>query len=398
MNKTISVIGAGTAGCFSAMYFAKKYPHIQLDWVVKTLTGNIGVGEATVPAVQHFLTDLGYDIDYIINKCNGSLKLGVEFRKFSNKNFWHPFGNTTQEQQELMYIAGRNKIPDNMLEYDDIATHFDVSMLIRDFYNTLSSLPNVNIIENHIPRDINIMCTGFETPDKENYTPANKLMNNQAYVHRSKFKDYNDKVPYTKCTAGENGWMWKIPLGDTVTHGYVNNGHVDCYDEYIEYLNTQSIDINQNNIRKISFHCGRLNKHIQEDKKSITCRVGLSSCFLEPMEATGLYFIVNSINTLDRFLNNEISSDEFNNIVNYDFDTIYNFILAHYTGSTNTNEYWTQCKSVPFERHTNSIFPDSSWDYILNGLREGTSIELPEHNPSLVLNNKTYKQWCAERI
>ena len=69
MNKdtTISVTGAGTAGCFTAMYLARNYPDNQIVWVVESLTNNIGVGEATVPVVQDFLTDLGYSAEYILS-------------------------------------------------------------------------------------------------------------------------------------------------------------------------------------------------------------------------------------------------------------------------------------------------------------------------------------------
>ena len=247
-SKTISVIGAGTAGCFTVMYLAKKYPDNKITWVVKSLTNNIGVGEATVPVVQEFLTDLGYNTDYILRNCNGSLKLGIQFKDFAADEFWHPFGNSKKEQIDILYMARKKKIPECIFEYGDLATHFDVNVLIKDFYEKLVTFDNVDIVEESRECDINIRCTGFEKDISNNFTSADKLLNKQAIIHRSKYTDISDKVPYTVCTAAEYGWIWKISLGNNVTYGYVNDGNSECYNEFIKFLESQNIIIDYDTI------------------------------------------------------------------------------------------------------------------------------------------------------
>jgi len=394
-DATISVTGAGTAGCFTALYLAKKFPDHQIIWVVESLTNNIGVGEATVPIVQDFLTDLGYNAEYILSKCNGSLKLGIYFKNFSDHDFWHPFGNNKQEQNDILYMSRKNKIPDNIFDYDDIATHFDVSVLIKDFYQKLSSMNNVTIVNTYQECDVNVLCTGFDRTSTDNFVPADKLLNTQAYVHRSEYVDIQDKVPYSVCVGAERGWIWQLSLGDTVTHGYVNDGKEGCRDEFLDFLSEQNIKLDPDSIRKIQFNCGRKKVHLTRDKH-VQCHIGLSSRFLEPLESTGMYFIVHSILTLGRYLNGEIDESQYNDTINSDYDTVYNFIIAHYTGSSNPNDYWTECKTKTYEKTTNNLFPDSSWDYVLNGLLQGTGVTVPVKNFKSLSTGMPYAEWSKQ--
>lgn len=394
--KSISVTGAGTAGCFAAMYLAKKYPTCKIVWVVESLTNNIGVGEATVPVVQSFLTDLGYDTEYILTKCNGSLKLGIHFKNFSDYDFWHPFGNNKQEQDEILYMARKDKIPENIFQYDDIATHFDVTVLIHDFYKKLSKMSNVTIVDKYQECDVNVLCTGFDKNVTDNFVPADKLLNTQAYIHRSKYVDTNDKVPYSVCKGASRGWIWQLSLGDTVTHGYVNDGGPGCREEFLDFLNEQNIILNTDIIRKINFNCGRKNVHLTKNT-NVRCHIGLSSCFLEPLESTGMYFIVHAIQTLGKYLDGELTEQQYNDTINKDYDTVYNFIIAHYTKSSNTNDYWTECKTKTYEKTTNNLFPDTSWDYVLNGLDNGTPETLPVKNYRTLSTGEPYATW-SERF
>ena len=96
---------------------------------------------------------------------------------------------------------------------------------------------------------------------------------------------------------------------------------------------------------------------------------------------------------LGLFLNGDISADQYNDEINRDFDTVYNFIVAHYTKSTNTNKYWTTCSTMNYNRSTNNLFPDSSWKYILDGLDKGTPDALPVENFKSLSRGKSYTDW-----
>ena len=60
------------------------------------------------------------------------------------------------------------------------------------------------------------------------------IPNDSALTTRVSFIDKNKQmVPYTECTAIDNGWVWQIPLWDKIGTGYVYSS------KYIEDDNAQ---------------------------------------------------------------------------------------------------------------------------------------------------------------
>lgn len=381
---TINIIGAGTAGCFTVLHLAKKYPNKKIYWSFKDLNNNIGVGEATVPYVLEFLKEIGYDYNYLVKNCNASLKLGIKFENFSDKNFYHPFGNTEEEQNELMYMCEKNKIPHNILDYDDIACHFDVKTLISDMYKQIKKLKNVHIINKNKECDLKIDCTGFNSLKKINYKQCEDIQNNQALIYRTNYNDKVKKIPYTLCTGLDNGWVWKISLKNEVSYGYVNNGNKNNKDEFKNYLKNNNINFEEDKIKLINFLNGRRETHLTDKE----CYIGLSSSFIEPLESTGLYFTCFGICLLSSYINGDITIDKFNKTFNKEFDSIYNFIIAHYTKSNNENLYWKKMKNKKYKTTYTDFFPETSWKYIINGLDNGNNIKFTKKIKSLVKGKK----------
>ena len=137
---------------------------------------------------------------------------------------------------------------------------------------------------------------------------------------------------------------------------------------------------------------GRNKAHLVDN---VVC-IGLSSCFIEPLESTGLYLIVTSIELLGKYINSEITSIEFNNAINDEFDTILNFILAHYKYTQNDNNYWNFYKDLQVDNFKeNNIFPCTSWEYILDGMDQYTknTERLPIREMLHLLKQSTYNEW-----
>ena len=99
-----------------------------------------------------------------------------------------------------------------------------------------------------------------------------------------KYKEGEIPEPYTTAWAQKAGWMWQIPLLDRKGCGYVYDDNFTTPEkaqEEIETILGQEIDP----IRIIKFDSGR-----QESAWIKNCvTIGLSSAFLEPLEATSIH-------------------------------------------------------------------------------------------------------------
>jgi len=377
----IAVVGAGTSGYLTVLYLCKNYPDIKIRWVYPQNNKPIGVGEATVPEVTLFLKELGITPKIIINEMNGTLKLGVKFKDFykDGESYNHPFGGTDWESFNIDYMIETNTVPDNILDYEEIANHFDVRELMLYLDKLLPTFPNLNIERwevqsaSDLSEKIVIDCTGFRKSLLNQLIPDNfvsitdKIPNNSAYVYRAPYKSIEQKVPYTISQAMDYGWAWNIPLGDKLTVGYVHDDKHDVYNEYINYLKTIYGDVDETKINKVGMITGKNKQHIYESDQTVIA-IGLSSFFIEPLEATGLYLVQFGILLFDDYINGKITADKYNDVYNHEFDTILDFIIAHYKFSTRDNEYWSHYKNLDAELYKeNNIFPKRSWDYILRG-------------------------------
>lgn len=329
-----------------------------------------------------FLKDLGIDIKTILNELNGSLKLGIKFKDFykEGESFNHPFGENVFESFNISYMMDNDTVPDNILEYNEIATHFDVRELMQYLDNVLPQFKNL-IIERGEVTDINelkeqtiVDCTGFRKSIINQFLPNNfnsiidKIPNNTALVYRAPYKNKNQKVPYTTCQAMDNGWIWNIPLGDQLSIGYVHDNKNNVLKEFIKYIVSIFGECHTEHIIEIPMITGRNEKHIYEGESKTIIALGLSSFFIEPLESTGLYLVQYGIKCLDKYLKEQISADYYNTDYNNEFDVILDFIIAHYKYSDRTGEYWEYYKDLEIQEYReNNIFPVLSWEYILKG-------------------------------
>jgi len=88
-NKTIVIMGGGTAGWISALYFLNKNKDLNLNLKIKLVSSNdiesIGVGEGTLPSFPDFIEKIcKIDKKEFLKETKGSFKYGV---KFDNWNF-----------------------------------------------------------------------------------------------------------------------------------------------------------------------------------------------------------------------------------------------------------------------------------------------------------------------
>ncbi|MCO5968355.1 tryptophan halogenase family protein [Actinoallomurus soli] len=137
--------------------------------------------------------------------------------------------------------------------------------------------------------------------------------------------------PYTSAIAMKSGWSWKIPMLGRHGTGYVYSSRFATQDEAtLEFAKMWGIDPENTQFNQVRFRVGRNRRAWVRNCVSI----GLSSCFLEPLESTGIYFITAAIYQLAKhFPNNNfdpILIDRFNTEIETMFDDTRDFIQAHF--------------------------------------------------------------------
>ena len=207
------------------------------------------------------------------------------------------------------------------------------------------------------------------------------------------FLKMDEKIPpYTEAIAMNFGWMWKTPLQNRYGCGYVFDSN---------YISDEDA------IKEIEKHLGFQPEYPLKQKGAFTffagsfeniwikncLAVGLSSGFIEPLEATS---ITQTINILRRFLSdkqniitkNENIKEKFNYINSDETQKIVDFIYLHFVTNKKNNTFWknfTKNNKMPkqieyilsvsndkvlnydFDFYNNSFFGLSSFHYTLIG-------------------------------
>ncbi|MGI2174533.1 tryptophan halogenase family protein [Shewanella ulleungensis] len=196
-------------------------------------------------------------------------------------------------------------------------------------------------------------------------------------------------LPYTKATAHDAGWQWRIPLQHRTGNGIVYSS------QYMSDIQAKQLLLNNLDgkplaePRKINFTTGRRVK--QWHKNCIA--IGLSSGFLEPLESTSLHLVQSAIIRLTKlFPHHGIQSqqiDEFNRQSQTEFEQIRDFIILHYhlntkqTAPDNTG-LWQYCRDMNIPdslrqkidlfrqtacvfRHQDELFTEAAWIQVMLG-------------------------------
>lgn len=157
----------------------------------------------------------------------------------------------------------------------------------------------------------------------------------------------NGVEPYTSSIAMRHGWSWKIPMPGRFGSGYVYSSKFteqgEATEEFCRMWGLDS-DAKFNHIR---FRVGRNRRAWVKNCVS----VGLASCFLEPLESTGIYFTYAAIHQLakhfpDRGFDQTLV-DRFNREIQDMFDDTRDFLQAHfYLAPRTDSEFWRANKEL----------------------------------------------------
>ncbi|HJV69220.1 tryptophan halogenase family protein [Ideonella sp.] len=380
----IVIVGGGTAGWMAAAALATGLRGRSTVEVVESEEiGIVGVGEATFPSIRNYNRMVGIDEAEFLRATNGTYKLGIQFCdwRVKGEHYFHTFGDFGQlggpyalwgqyrrlagaapgafgEQclPTVMAMQGRFVAADDKAPYN-YAYHFDASLyagflrdlaLKRGARRTEGRIVEVNRRPDggvrsvkladgrELAADLFIDCSGFgslllgKTLDEPFVDFSRWLPVDRAWACPCE-RTASELTPYTRSTALEGGWAWRIPLRNRTGHGHVFSTRYIDEERAREQLMQQLDGAPLAEPRLLRFTTGHRARFWVHNVVAI----GLSSGFLEPLESTSIFLIQSGISRLMTLLTagqplDEQSVTHFNTGAVSQFARIRDFIVLHY--------------------------------------------------------------------
>jgi|TARA_R110002124_G_scaffold52820_1_gene151601 tryptophan halogenase len=414
MEKII-VLGGGSAGWMTAATLIKHFPDKNITLIESPNSPVIGVGESTLGGIKNWVELLGIDEKQFMRETDASFKLSIKFTDFYKKGeaFHYPFGRPNLENCRAglndwwfkklfkpetpytdyadcffpnMALVNENKFDNNPIPkigFDpktDAAYHFDavkfgiwlknnfcipkgVKHVEEEIVDIKQNEDGIESINGH-KADLFIDCTGFKSLllDKTLKVPFESyddiLINDSAWATKINYTDKEKQlVPYTNCTAIENGWVWNIPLWSRIGTGYVySSKFVDDDTALQEFKNhLKQDDLEFKNIKM------RIGIHKTLWEKNVVA-IGLSAGFIEPLESNGLFsvheFLIKLLRNLQRGKVSQWDRDNFTFSCKRMFRTFAEFVALHYALShRDETPYWKYLNNKNWSKELINLQP-----------------------------------------
>jgi tryptophan 7-halogenase len=446
MIKNVVIVGGGTAGWMAACALAKTFgQRYAIRLVESEEIGIVGVGEATVPHLSYFNKLLEIDEAAFVRETQGTFKLGIEFVDWGQvgERYVHGFGqlgfdlgsmpfhqywlraraagradelgayslNTVAAPKGKFMVSPSDAPKNTPLADIAYAYHFDAGLYARYLRNYAEQRGVVRtegkiretrlrgtdgfvesvVMESGevVPGDLFIDCSGFRGllieqalhtgyEDWSHWLPCDRAF-------AVPCEKVGPPTPYTRSTAREFGWQWRIPLQHRTGNGLVYSSRFGSDDEAAATLLANLDGRPLADPRQITFTTGKRKKIWNKNVVAI----GLAGGFIEPLESTSIYLIQTAIGRLTMlFPNEEISDvlvDRYNAQSTFEFERIRDFIILHYHATRrNDSPFWDHCRTMEipqpladamrlfqdsgrFFRNAEEMFGQASWVEVMIG-------------------------------
>jgi tryptophan halogenase len=404
----VLVVGGGTAGWMTAAALSRLLPpkRVSLRLIESAEIGTVGVGEATVPHIRFFNARLGFDEADFMARTRATFKLGIEFRDWRRPgdSYIHPFGAFGRDLAGVSFhhhwlrarqagladalenyslpilAARRGKFAhpaadlSSPLSTYSYAYQFDAGLYaayLREFaeargvvrsegkivdvdLNGANGFVEAATLESgeRITADLFIDCSGFRGllieqalgagyEDWTHWLPCDR-------AYAAPCGSAGPLMPFTRATARESGWIWRIPLQHRVGNGHVYASDFCSDDQALSSLLAQLESPPQAEPKQLRFTTGKRRRQWSRNVVAI----GLASGFLEPLESTSIHLIQLAIgNLLDLFPDRDfdpMNETEFNRIMALEYERIRDFLILHYHATERDDTpFWNYCRTMP---------------------------------------------------
>jgi len=453
MIRQVVVVGGGSAGWLTAAVLAADHPAHLPGGLEVTLVESpdvpiIGVGEGTWPTMRDTLHRIGVSESDFFRECDASFKQGSRFNRWvtgaDDDYYFHPFvlpqgygeANLVERWLDAFpqvpfadlasfqpHLCVQGKAPKQAAtpEFAAVANygyHLDAgkfSVFLRkhcterlgvrhvlDHVDAITSGDGGDIASLKLRQggvlagDLFVDCTGmqsrllgqhFEVPF---ISQKHVLFNDSALAVQIPYPAEDTPIgSQTTSTAQRNGWIWDIGLPSRRGIGHVySSAHTS--DEAAEaelraYIGLDDIPPP----RKLTFNPGYRERFWQRN----CVAVGLSSGFIEPLEASALAMVELSANMISDDMPAtreamDIVARRFNETFRYRWERVIDFLKLHYVLSRRSDSpYWIDNRETVPERlaemltlwrhrppsrsdfyRIEEVFPAASYQYVLYGM------------------------------
>lgn len=394
--RKIVVMGGGSAGFLAALGIAKGLPAAELVVVRSTKMGVIGVGEGTIPSVVQFLHRfLDVDFSTFQRAVQPSIKLGIKYL-WGRRPFFHYTFSPQLERRHPKFPYAKGYFCKDDFEFADLnsalmrhdkvclvgpdgkprfnpnfAYHMENRRLV-DFFESLSDERGIAKIDavvedvvvgpdgieslrlddgQTLTGDLFIDCSGFhsELLGKALAEPyvdfSNALFCDRAVVGGWSRSDEDRYHPYTTAETMDAGWAWQIEHDEIVNRGYVFCSGFLSDQEAMDEFCRKNPKVSSPKV--IRFRAGVYRRTWVKNVVAI----GNAAGFVEPIEATAIGVICDSVSRLVRGLSAsnmrllDIQRTIFNRIVSRNWEIIRDFLALHYKFNDRLDTpFWAHCQ------------------------------------------------------
>ncbi|NQY40857.1 MAG: tryptophan 7-halogenase [Henriciella sp.] len=444
--QNIVILGGGTAGWMAASSLAHVLDakQISITLIESEQIGTVGVGEATIPPILLFNKMLGIDENEFIRETKATFKLGIEFVNWGGlgESYIHPFGDFATDVEtlpvhhhwlrakaagysrdlfdfSLMVQACRgNKFvhpvtnnPRSVLAGVHYAYQFDAGHYAA-FLRKYAEQRGVKRIEGRVDEvqqhsesgfieslklesgeaisgDFFIDCSGFRGllieqtlntgyDDWSGWLPVDRAI--AVPCEKS-----GPAIPYTRSTARDAGWQWRIPLQHRTGNGHVYCSEFVSDDEACETLINSLDGAATADPKQLRFKTGYRRKYFDKNVLAL----GLAAGFMEPLESTSIHLVQTGLARLLALFPDkqfrQVDVDAYNQRTLFEYERIRDFLVLHYVATKRDDTpFWRHCQNLPVPdtlqqkidqfrsagrifRESNELFTESSWLAVMHG-------------------------------
>lgn len=406
----VNIIGGGTAGWMAALTFRKMFqPNVNIRVIEAPEIGIVGVGEGGLINLISALNKLKIPIGQFMKETGASFKWGFCYEGWRNgkkdDEFYHLFINPSlppfnkevasffplisgliAQQIPLAHVVkGFNSIIDGASQEDALrvlqnnpgistSLHFD-SHRVASFLRKIAVERGVIYSQAKV-QDIELDPLGFATSvqtDIGNFKTdllidasgfARLVIGKKLNSQWKSFKEHlwlDKAIPFhlahagkppelvTRASAMKAGWMWQIPLLERIGAGYVFSSEFTTEQQAIDEIE-QYFGYEIQAQKTLTFEPGHFEKVWQKNMLAL----GLSSGFVEPLEATSIGQMLEQLRMFEEVITqsggvvSDLSIQKFNQANEASWQGIRDFLRMHYDCPRRDTDFWKKVAKTPY--------------------------------------------------